>query len=243
MFSGDRALWEGYVSFFFLFTRAKPAHLTFASLKGNAWRAHLGPTGKRKPTGPRQKTLQRREALVGSSASYSEIPRFTNAISNLAPARRWNQAQHTADLQRVSLLYSGNFLFVNRWFTGIAYCEEISLPDEGNKGKDCSGKGERDIGPGAGMYRWILVIFNTLTGTRRCQLKTRGHGFIPIYVFKMGGRSWARSSMYPFCLQKNDIILKFRRASNTPGCKDVWSVSHVSVCLIYDSFFHADRLS
>jgi hypothetical protein len=38
-------------------------------------------------------------------------------------------------------------------FTGTVYCEEISLPDEGNKGKDCNGKDERDIGPGAGMYR------------------------------------------------------------------------------------------
>jgi hypothetical protein len=101
-FSGDRARWDGYVPFFLL-TRARPAHLTFASLKGNARRAHLGPTGKRKTTGPRQKTLQRREALVGSSASHSETPRLTTAISDMTPAWRWNQAQHMADIRRVSL--------------------------------------------------------------------------------------------------------------------------------------------
>ena len=96
----------------FFLTQARLAHLIFSSLKGNARRAHLGPTGKTKATGPRKKTLQRREALVGSSASHSETPKFANAISDLAPARRWNEAQHTADLQRVCLFYSRKYLFV-----------------------------------------------------------------------------------------------------------------------------------
>jgi hypothetical protein len=112
-FSGNRALWEGY-AFFFLLTCTGSAHLTFVatgSLKGNARRAHLGPTGKRKTTGPRQKTLQRREALVESSASHSETPTLATTISDSAPARRWNQAQHMADLQRVCLRYCVNFLF------------------------------------------------------------------------------------------------------------------------------------
>jgi hypothetical protein len=142
---------------FFLLTCAGSAHSTFVttgSLKGNARRAHLGPTGKRKTTGPRQKTLQRREALVESSASHSETPTLATTISDSAPARRWNQAQHMADLQRVRLRCCANFLslLLMGGFTGTVYCEEISLPDEGNKGKDCSRKGKRDISPSSGMY-------------------------------------------------------------------------------------------
>jgi hypothetical protein len=145
---------------FFLLTCARLAHSTFTSLKGNARRAHLGPTGKRKTTGPRQKTIQRREALVESSASYSETPRVATAVSDLGPAQRWNQAQHMADLQRVRLWgSSAKFLCINGRFTGTFYCEEISLPNERNQGKYCSGKGESDIGPSSGMCRWILVTF------------------------------------------------------------------------------------
>jgi hypothetical protein len=148
---------------FFLLTCARSAHLTFVaarSLKGNAQRAHLGPTtGKRKRTGPRQKTLQRREALVESSASHSGNPTLATTVFDSAPAQRWNQGQHMADIRRVCLCCCVNFLssLLTGGFTGTINCEKISLPDEGNKEKDCSRKGERDIGPSSGMYS---VIFN-----------------------------------------------------------------------------------
>ena len=112
-FSGNRVLWEGYVCFFSShLCRVSSFDLCFTgSLKGNARRAHLGPTGKRKTKGPRQKTLQRREALVESSASHSETPILATTVSNsLAPAQRWNQAQHIADLQRVRLRCCTNIL-------------------------------------------------------------------------------------------------------------------------------------
>ena len=119
-FSGNRVLWERYVCFFSSrLCQVSSFDLCFTgSLKGNARRAHLGPTGKRKTKGPRQKTLQRREALVESSASHSETPILATTVSNsLAPAQRWNQAQHIADLQRVCLRCCTNFLsfFINGW--------------------------------------------------------------------------------------------------------------------------------
>jgi hypothetical protein len=147
-FSGNRVLWERYVVFSFSLSS-----FDLSSLKGNARRAHLGPTGKRKTAGPRQKTLQRREALVESSASHSDALSLAPAFSDLAPAQRWNQAQHMADLQRVSLPAYHLFCLLMDRFTGTLYCEEISLPDEGNEGKYCGRKGKRDVCPSSGTYR------------------------------------------------------------------------------------------
>ena len=51
-----------------------------------------------------------------------------------------------------------------------------------------------------------------LRGTTPLLRRSVGHGFIMIYVFKMGGRSWAWST-YPFRLQNFfGIILNIRRA-------------------------------
>ena len=73
-------------------------------------------------------------------------------------------------------------------FIGTVYCEEISLPDEGNKGKDCGRKGKRDLSPSSGMYhefqlyQWpynqifFISVATYEAGTGRRQLKTQHAG-------------------------------------------------------------------
>ena len=88
-------------------------------------------------------TRHYRFQLLGSSAAMES-----------SPAHSWSSKGAS------SLLHQHSFPFINGWFIGTVYCEEISLPDEGNKGKDCGRKGKRDISPSPGMYSWIAVIFN-----------------------------------------------------------------------------------
>jgi len=84
----------------FLSLKAKLLNPCF-SLKGNARRAHLGPTGKRRMAGPKQKTLDRREALVETSGSYSESHQLatltTSSTAALPRQRRRRPPPHHVD--------------------------------------------------------------------------------------------------------------------------------------------------
>ena len=160
-FSGNRALWEGYVVFFSS-SLASVCSFDLSSLKGNARRAHLGPTGKRKTAGPRQKTLQRREALVESSAYHSDALRLVPAIFDLAPAQRWNQAQHMADLQRASFFFAPSpFLSIN----GQVYRHCLlsrNIPTRRRKqGKILRQKGRKERPP---KFRYVQVNFRDIQG-------------------------------------------------------------------------------